>query len=281
MLLDPRQRRDPAQLRNLMVTNSQGVRLPLYELADVFEDLGRSSISHKGARRCQTVTVDPEGLSPAAYVAKAQAAVAALKDFPEGIDIEWTGDAEAQAAARNELLLHSAFAGVVILILLAVVFHNLRNLMLLLVNLPFALVGGIPAILLTTYTAHPFSLGTLSMGAMFGFVTLFGLATRNSILLISHYEHLVVKEGMTWGKDAAIRGAAERLIPILMTALVTALGLFPLALGSGEAGCEIEGPMAVVILGGLVTSTVLNLLVMPTLALRFGKFQKETVAPEA
>jgi len=105
-------------------------------------------------------------------------------------------------------------------------------------------------------------------------VTLFGLATRNSILLISHYEHLVAKEGMTWGKEAAIRGASERLIPILMTALVTALGLFPLALGTGEAGREIEGPMAVVILGGLVTSTLLNLLVMPTLALRFGRFSK-------
>src|SRR5256712_3985931 len=94
----------------------------------------------------------------------------------------------------------------------------------------------------------------------------------NSVMMISHFEHLVREEGMTWGLEAALRGASERLIPILMTALVTALGLLPLAVGSGAAGREIEGPMAIVILGGLITSTVLNLLVLPTLALRFGKF---------
>jgi Cu/Ag efflux pump CusA len=104
-------------------------------------------------------------------------------------------------------------------------------------------------------------------------VTLFGITARNSIVMISHFEHLVSVEGMTWGLEAAVRGATERLAPILMTALVTALGLLPLALGSGEAGREIEGPMATVILGGLLTSTVLNLLVLPTLALRYGKFE--------
>jgi Cu/Ag efflux pump CusA len=104
-----------------------------------------------------------------------------------------------------------------------------------------------------------------------GFVTLFGITMRNSIMMISHFEHLVREEGMTWGIEAAIRGASERILPILMTALVTALGLLPLAIGSGDSGREIEGPMAVVILGGLLTSTLLNLLVLPTLALRFGK----------
>jgi Cu/Ag efflux pump CusA len=98
---------------------------------------------------------------------------------------------------------------------------------------------------------------------------------RNSIMMISHFEHLVQREGMPWGLEAAIQGASERLLPILMTALVTTLGLLPLALGSGEAGREIEGPMAVVILGGLLTSTVLNLLVLPTLALRYGRFSAD------
>src|SRR5439155_14228852 len=112
----------------------------------------------------------------------------------------------------------------------------------------------------------------LSIGSLVGFVTLFGITTRNSIMMISHFEHLIEQEGMTWGLDAAIRGASERLIPILMTALVTALGLLPLAIGSGAAGREIECPMAIVILGGLITCTILNLLVLPTLALRFGKF---------
>lgn len=109
-----------------------------------------------------------------------------------------------------------------------------------------------------------------------GFVTLFGITTRNSIMMISHFEHLVQQEGMAWGLETAIRGASERLIPILMTAIVTAIGLLPLAIGSGEAGREIEGPMAIVILGGLITSTVLNLLVLPTLALRYGRFAKVT-----
>jgi Cu/Ag efflux pump CusA len=121
-----------------------------------------------------------------------------------------------------------------------------------------------------------FTGGYLTVGSMVGFVTLFGITTRNSIMMISHFEHLVTKEGMTWGPDAAIRGAVERLAPVLMTALVTALGLLPLALGSGDPGREIEGPMAIVILGGLVTSTALNLLVLPTLALRYGRFVHST-----
>ncbi|MBS1867988.1 MAG: efflux RND transporter permease subunit, partial [Acidobacteria bacterium] len=101
----------------------------------------------------------------------------------------------------------------------------------------------------------------------------FGITLRNSIMLISHYEHLVETEGATWDLETALRGASERLAPILMTALVTGLGLLPLALGSGDPGREIEGPMATVILGGLVTSTLLNLLVLPTLALRHGIFE--------
>jgi len=137
---------------------------------------------------------------------------------------------------------------------------------------PFALVGGVLAVWLTSLAGEGVG---LTIGSLVGFVTLFGITTRNSIMMISHFEHLVTEEGMTWGLDAAMRGASERLMPILMTATVTALGLLPLALGSGEAGREIEGPMAIVILGGLVTSTVLNLLVLPTLALRFGRFEKK------
>jgi len=142
---------------------------------------------------------------------------------------------------------------------------NNRNLLLIVLNLPFALVGGALAVLVTG--------GNLSLGSLVGFVTLFGITLRNSIMLISHYEHLVEVEGMSWGLDTALRGASERLAPILMTALVTGLGLLPLAVGSGDPGREIEGPMAVVILGGLATSTILNLLVLPTLTLRYGRFK--------
>src|SRR5207342_395341 len=115
---------------------------------------------------------------------------------------------------------------------------------------------------------------SVTIGSLVGFVTLFGITTRNSIMMVSHFEHLVNEEGVAWGPEAALRGASERLMPILMTATVTALGLLPLAIGSGEAGREIEGPMAIVILGGLITSTILNLLVLPTLALRYGSFKK-------
>ena len=129
---------------------------------------------------------------------------------------------------------------------------------------PFALVGGVLAVFATG--------GLLTVGAMVGFVTLFGITMRNSMMMVSHYEHLVNQEGVIWGVATAIRGASERLVPVLMTAIVTALGLLPLAIGSGEPGREIEGPMAVVILGGLVTSTALNLLVLPTLSLKYGRF---------
>src|SRR5512142_2578749 len=144
-------------------------------------------------------------------------------------------------------------------------------LLLVLANVPCALVGGVLAVYLTLKLGVAGE-GGLTIGSLVGFVTLFGITTRNSIMMISHFEHLVDQEGMTWGLDAALRGASERLIPILMTATVTALGLLPLALGTGEAGREIEGPMAIVILGGLITSTILNLFVLPTLALRYGRF---------
>ena len=129
-------------------------------------------------------------------------------------------------------------------------------------NLPFALVGGVAAVYLGG--------GVLDVGSLIGFVTLFGITTRNGIMMVSHWQHLHEVEGMPWGPELVFRGARERLAPVLMTALVTGLGLLPIALGSGEAGREIEGPMALVILGGLVTSTALNLFVLPVLYRRFG-----------
>jgi Cu/Ag efflux pump CusA len=185
-----------------------------------------------------------------------------------GTYVDFAGTAAAEAQSRRDLVIHSLLAGLGILLLLSVVMGSYRNLLLVLANLPFALVGGVIAGWLTG--------GSMSLGSLVGFVTLFGITLRNSIMMISHYEHLVEAEGMSWELDTALRGASERLVPILMTALVTGLGLLPLALGSGDPGREIEGPMAIVILGGLFTSTVLNLLVLPTLALHYGKFEKTT-----
>ncbi|MBI3882621.1 MAG: efflux RND transporter permease subunit [Verrucomicrobia bacterium] len=261
---------EPETIGALLLRNSAGLRMPLRELADVFPTTGRALISHEGARRRQTVTCNTQGRDVASFVEDAKKQIGEKVKFPHGVYPEYTGAAEAQAAAQRQIILHSSIAGIGILLLLSVVFKNVRNLLLVLANVPFALVGGALFVMLAGLFDP--DAGALNLGSLVGFVTLFGITMRNSIMMISHYEHLVAEEGMTWGLDAAMRGASERLIPILMTALVTGLGLLPLAIHSGEAGAEIEGPMAVVILGGLVTSTILNLLVLPVLALRFGKF---------
>jgi len=271
VILDEASRRDPESIGKLMMNNSQGLRLPLSELANVYLSDGRYSISHEGARRRQVVTCVPEGRDVTSFVTDAQKQIMAKVNFPKGIYPIFTGAAEATAKAQRQLLLNSTIAATGIILLLVVVTGNWRNLMLILANVPFALVGGVLAVFLTSHFGEPGE-GGLTIGSLVGFVTLFGITTRNSIMMISHFEHLIQVEGMTWDLETAIRGASERLIPILMTALVTALGLLPLAIGAGEAGREIEGPMAMVILGGLITSTALNLLVLPTLALRYGRF---------
>jgi CzcA family heavy metal efflux pump len=273
VILDPRSRQDPESIGSLMLRSTSGARLPLRELADIFPASGRYSILHEGARRRQTVTCSTTGRDVSSFVAEAKKQVAAKVAFPPGTYVVFTGAAQAKEQAQRELLLHSGIAAVGILLLLGVAFHNWRNLFLVLANVPFALVGGVLAVWLTGVLAGPGE-GGLTIGSLVGFVTLFGITTRNSIMMVSHFEHLVNQEGLVWGPEAVLRGASERLMPILMTATVTALGLLPLALGSGEAGREIEGPMAIVILGGLITSTALNLLVLPTLALRYGRFVK-------
>jgi len=272
VILEPSARQQPENIGNLLVSNPQGMRLPLKQLADIYLTTGRYAILHDGARRRQTITCNPAGRDVQSFVADAEKAVAAQVKFPTGTYAEFSGAAEEQQQAQNELLLHSLAATAGIILLLAIVFRKAGHLLLVLANLPFALVGGVLAIFLVGYFTS--GQGSLSLGTLVGFVTLFGITMRNSIMMISHYEHLVNVEKLPWGAETAMRGATERLIPILMTALVTALGLLPLALGSGEAGREIEGPMAIVILGGLVTSTLLNLLALPVLALRYGKFEK-------
>ena len=270
VILEPSARQQPEFIGDLLISNSQGMRMQLKRLADVFLTTGRYAILHDGARRRQTITCNPAGRDVASFVADAQKQVAAQVQFPAGVYAEFSGAAQEQKQAQMELLFHSLAATAGIILLLAIVFRKASHLLLVLANLPFALVGGVLAIFLVGYFGE--GQGSLSLGTMVGFVTLFGITMRNSIMMISHFEHLVNVEKLPWGADTAMRGATERLIPILMTALVTALGLLPLALGSGEAGREIEGPMAIVILGGLVTSTALNLLVLPTLALRYGNF---------
>lgn len=268
VILDEKERQNPESIGLLPLRNAQGVIVPLRELADIRLGNGRYAVIHEGAQRLQQVTCNVEGRDVASFAAEVKQKVAAQVAFPPGVFVVYAGSAQAETQARHDLLVHSLLAGAGIVLLLAVLFGSGRNLLLILANLPFALVGGVLAVFATG--------GSLSVGSLVGFVTLFGITMRNSIMMISHFEHLVNVEKSPWGLETALRGATERLVPILMTALVTALGLLPLALGSGEAGREIEGPMAIVILGGLVTSAALNLLMLPTLAFRYGKLDSRS-----
>ncbi len=266
VILNPQDRKVVTMLRRLPVRNATGAYIRLGELADIDETSGRYVVLHNGARRVQTVTCNVAGRGVGSFVAAAKRQIRSAVSLPAGTYTEFTGTAEAEARSRRDLLVRSSLAGIGIVLLLSMVAGHYRNILLILLNLPFALVGGVLAALASG--------GILSLGSMVGFVTVFGITLRSSIMMFSHYEHLVAVEGMPWGPEAALRGASERLAPILMTALVTAFGLLPLAIGSGAAGREIEGPMAIVILGGLITSTALNLLVLPTLALKYGRFGK-------
>ncbi len=273
VMLDSSDRMSPSRIAALPLKSPAGNYVPLGTLADVYERSGRYVILHNGGRRVQTITLDVSGRSTGSFVRQAQKTIREQVSLPAGTYFQFTGTAAAQSKAHRDLLVYSGIAALLIVILFSVVMMNSRNLLLVLSNLPFALAGGV---LIAFITGTP-----LSLGALIGFVSLFGITLRNSIMLVSHYEHLVSEEGMTWGLEAAIRGASERLAPILMTATVAGLGLLPLALGAGDPGREIEGPMAIIILGGLLTSTALNLLVLPALSLRFGRFGKvETETPQ-
>jgi CzcA family heavy metal efflux pump len=256
---------------DLPLRNSIGTYVRLSDLADIYQGSGRYVVLHNGARRVQAITCNVTGRDVASFVAEAKRQIASIS-LPAGSYVEFGGTSEAQSRSMHDLIAHSAIAGMGIILLLSLVLRNRRNLVLVFVNLPLALVGGVLAVIATG--------GIISIGSLVGFVTLFGITLRNSIMMLSHYEHLVADEGVTWGLEVALRGAQERLAPILMTALVTALGLLPLALGSNAPGREIEGPMAIVILGGLLTSTALNLLILPGLALRYGRFESKIV-PDA
>lgn len=263
VVLDLEARKQIAAIGDLPLRNPLGTYVPLSQLADIYETSGRYVVLHQGARRVQTVTCNVAGRDVGSFVAEAKRKIDSL-GFPSGSYVEFSGAAEAQAKSQQDLLIRSAIAGIGVVLLLSILISNSRNLLLVLLNLPFALVGGVLAVFFTG--------GWLTLGSLVGFVTLFGITLRNSIILIAHYEHLVAEEGKIWNWGTALLGAQQRLTPILMTALDTALGLLPLAIGSGDPGREIEGPMAIVILGGLLTSTALNLLVLPALAVRYGRF---------
>jgi Cu/Ag efflux pump CusA len=195
--LAPRDRR-VSEVAGLPLKTPEGSFVRLGQVADVFEGSGRYEVDHEGGRRVAVVTCDVQGRSVPAFTAEAQKAVRSKVAWPAGTYAEFSGTAQEQKAARNDLLLKSALAGLCILLLLSTVLKRRRNLLLILLNLPFALVGGILAGFLSG--------GTLSVGAMVGFVTLFGVTLRNAIMMVTHFEHLVSEEGQPWGRETAFRG---------------------------------------------------------------------------
>ncbi len=265
VLLAPEARNDVTGVGELLLQNPGGRLIRLDEVADVQLTGGRYKVLHYGGRRIQTVTANFAGRDLSGFEREARAAISGQVELSPGSYMVFSGTAELQRQTRIDLLVHSMLAGIGVLLLLYIAFNRLRNMAITFLNLPFALIGGVIAVLATG--------GWLSLGSLVGFVTLFGITLRNSIMLVSHYHHLVEVEHLPWNLETALRGASERLPSILMTALVTGLGLMPLALGTGEPGREIEGPMATIIVGGLATSTLLNLLVLPTILLHFGRFE--------
>lgn len=263
--LSPELKQQPDAIGQLLIRTEDGGLIKLEQLAEIRHTEGRYNILHQGAQRKQTVTANVKNRDLDDFIRELKQRV--LTEIPFSADSypEFTGAAIEQAQARRDLILHSLLAGAGVLIFIYLAIGSLQNMLLTLVNLPFALVGGVAAVLLTG--------GTLSVGSVVGFVTLFGITVRNSIMLLSHYRHLVEIDGKLWNISTAIQGAQERLPSILMTALVTALAMFPIAFNSDNPGREIMGPMAAIIIGGLASSTVLNLLLLPTLLLRYGKFK--------
>jgi CzcA family heavy metal efflux pump len=262
LLLPDSLRHEPTQVAKLMITSGLGP-IPLSQIAHVSVTQDRYSIEHDGGQRRVSVTFNVGKGSLRQVVQQAQQAIARSVALAPGVFVEFTGAAEAEAQTRDQLFLYSALAFALIVMIVFMSFQWRANSWLVFANLPFSLIGSVLAIAAT-------GIG-ISLGTVVGLVTVFGISARNAILQLAHYEHLVNVEGAAWDVDLVVRGANERFIPILMTAAVTALGLAPLAFGINRPGQEIGGPMAVTVLGGLLSSTVLNLFVLPALARRFVK----------
>ncbi len=235
--------------------------IPLEAVATLQLVNAPNTVRHYKASRCIDVSCNVSGRDLGRVVRDIEERVKPLAE--EGYSIEFLGEYQARAENQRQLLLVGLVALLGIALLLYIDFRSLRLTLLVLLTLPFALIGGVAAVALTG--------GVVSLGSLVGFITVLGIAARNGIMLVSHYRHLRRDEGMAFGRELVIRGASERVVPILMTALAAGLGLLPLALGGSQPGYEVEYPMAVVILGGLFTSTLLNLLVLPVLYERFGK----------
>lgn len=263
--------RDPEDVGLIPVRGASGSLVALGQVSSTFLTNSRATISHDGGRRRQVVTANADTRDISTLVQQIKQAVSQDVKLPDGVYLEYSGVAEGQAAAQRELLTNVSIAALGIVVTLIVAFGGGRAATLILIGTPSALAGGVLAVAVTG--------GILSLGSLVGFVALFGIAARNSILLVAHSDQLREASDTTWSRETVIQATTERLTPILMTALVTALGMAPLAFGTGEAGREVQGPMAIVILGGLFTSTLMSLIFLPPLIYRF-RYPKEVRVPD-
>lgn len=259
----------PDLIGQLPIRTLSGKLITLDEVADIKHNEGRYNILHQNAQRRQSITCNVKGRDIASFMQELKAKISQNISFEDKTYPEYTGAAIEQAQAKQNLILHSLLASIGVLIFIYIAINNLRHVAITLANIPFSLVGGITAVILMD--------ATLSVGSIIGFITLFGITVRNSIMLLSHYQHLVEYEGLEWNAETMLKGAQERLPSILMTALVTALAMSPIAFNSDNPGLEIMGPMAAIIIGGLTSSTLLNLLLLlPLMLLHYGKFKAIT-----
>jgi Cu/Ag efflux pump CusA len=265
----PATRNSLASIRNLPIDTPGGGQVRLGDVADVRIAPAQSVIYRDNASRRIDVSANVEGRDLATVMRDVNGRLDQIQ-FPLGYHSEVLGEYAERQAAQARLLIFAIAAAIGTFLILLASFGNLRLAILGFLTLPSALVGGV----LAAY----FTGDVISLGSLVGFLTVFGIAARNKIMLINHYQHLERYEGESFGLQLAVRGAVERLSPIMMTALATGLALVPLVIAGDIPGAEIEYPMAVVILGGLITSTLLNLFVVPSLYLRFGKERRVLAA---
>lgn len=272
--LDESQRDDHRDLRNLVLLGKGGAQVRLHEVADVGPEMTSNLIARQNAQRKAVVTLNlDEGYNLGHMVEQVRQRVDPIVQ-ERGYTVQYGGQFEAQQAASHTIFLFSGLVVLIMALLLQLAIGSFRVALLVLVNLPLALIGGIAAIYLAespnffTNTLALFGLGghytapVISIASMVGFITLFGIAVRNGILLVNHYQHLMEHEGKTM-YEAIVQGSSERLVPILMTALTAALAVVPIVLKGDKPGNEILAPLSVVILGGLLSSTFLNLIIVP------------------
>lgn len=255
-------RADAGAVRNTRLTASSGAQIPLKALADIRRDRGPNTISREDVQRKIVIMANVAGRDLLSVVGEIRRSVDETVDLPANYHVEYGGQFESATEATSRLTFLSAMVIAGVFLLLYMAFHSMRDATLVMINLPLALIGGVAGV----YVAG----GVLSVASIIGFITLFGIATRNGVMLVAHIRHLLESGEARDFDEAVRRGGSERLIPILMTALATALALVPLALRAGEPGSEIQSPMAIVILFGLLTSTPLNMIVLPALYRRFG-----------